>query len=292
MAEITIGTTADVSVTILAEVANAVWRTAAYDRVELEVLPTPESYADWCRVQNVHLCHSVLARDAAGAIIGLAILARRGERGWCADFGIVPEWRGQGVGHRLMQAFIEQARLAGVRSVTLEVWGENHPARRIYERAGYDATRELIALRAEAATPVAGGGEEVAVRVRRSDLSVLPHWFGQEDAQGIPIWECQLPSLLVASDTRILVSVRNGRERALLVYRPPDSFGRIVLLRMGLATDAEVTDVRALLRAAAVDTPGAYFLDGAELEGSAAHRILVALAFRELGRSLEMARSL
>jgi hypothetical protein len=48
--------------------------------------------------------------------------------------------------------------------------------------------------------------------------------------------------------------------------------------------------VAALLRAAAADTPGGYFVDGDEPQGSAAHRILVDLGFREVARGLAMMR--
>jgi ribosomal protein S18 acetylase RimI-like enzyme len=291
-AEITIGTTGDVSVAALVPAAAAAWQNASYDPVEPEVLPTVESYADRCRVHSVDLAHSVVARDATGRIIGYAMLARRGDRGWCGDFGVVPEWRGRGIGHRMMEAFLEQARLAGVRSVTLEVWSENQPARRIYERAGFRAVREFVALRAEAATLTAASGEGEEGRVRPSDASVLFDWFAAEDAQQMPTWERQLWSLVAASDTRIVVSLRDRRERALAVYRPADAFGRIMLVRIGLAADAQPTDVAALLRAASADTPGAYFLDGDEPQGSAVQHILAGLGFRELGPILEMMREL
>jgi len=290
-AEITIGTSVDAPIAALAQAAGAAWQNVPYDAVEPEVLPTAQSYADHCRVHDIDLAHSVVARDASGRIIGFAMLARRGEWGWCGDFGVVPEWRGQGIGHRMMEAFLEQARLAGVRSVALEVWGDNHPARRIYERAGFCARRELVALRADAAALAASSGEGETVRVQPSDSSVLLDWFGQEDAREMPTWERQLWSLVATSDARILVSLRDGGERALVVYRPADAFGRIMLVRIGLAADAQPTDVAALLRAAAADTPGAYFL-GDEPQGSAIHHMLVGLGFRELGPIVAMRREL
>lgn len=292
-AEITIGTAGDVSIAALAQAAGAAWQDAPYDAVEPEVLPSAESYADRCRVYSVDLAHSVVARDASGRIIGFAMLSRRGEWGWCGDFGVVPEWRGQGIGHRMMEAFLEQARLAGVRRVTLEVASDNQPARRVYERAGFRATEEFVALRAEVATLAAAGDEDVEIGVRPADSSVLPDWFGQEDARETPTWERQLWSVVVASDTRILVSLRDGGERALVIYRPAaDAFGRTWLVRIGLAADAQPTDVAALLRAAAADSGGTYLLAGDEPEGSATHRILEGLGFREVARGLAMRREL
>jgi ribosomal protein S18 acetylase RimI-like enzyme len=291
MTEITIGTTADASVATLAEAAAVAWHNVAYDRLEPEVLPTAVSFADACRVHNMDLVQSVLAHDASGRIIGFAMLGRRGDRGWCGDFGVVPEWRGQGVGHRMMEAFIEQARAAGVRRVTLEVLCDNHPARQVYERAGYRPTRELVGLRADATKLAAGSGRDAEVSVRPGDPTALTDWFGREDARELPHWERQLPSLLAASNTRLLVALRDGREKALLVHRPAESFGRIMVVRIGLADGGKAADVGALLREAAADTEGAYFLIE-EPVGSSVCDILLDLGFRELGRDFEMARAL
>jgi hypothetical protein len=149
-----------------------------------------------------------------------------------------------------------------------------------------------VALRADATELAAGSDGDAEVSVRPGDPSVLLDWFGREDAQELPIWERQVTSLLAASNLRILTSVRDGRERALLVHRSPDSFGRVIVARIGLTDDAEPADVGALLRAVAADTQATYFLDGDETVGSAGHRILLDLGFRELGRALEMAREL
>lgn len=49
----------------------------------------------------------------------------------------VPErWRNRGIGTRLMEELARQARLAGIRSLSLSVDTDN-PARRLYERIGY-----------------------------------------------------------------------------------------------------------------------------------------------------------
>ncbi|UCH86699.1 MAG: hypothetical protein JSU97_09320, partial [Dehalococcoidia bacterium] len=134
--------------------------------------------------------------------------------------------------------------------------------------------------------------EDGEIRVRPADSSVLPDWFGQEDAREVPTWERQLWSLVVASDTRILVSLRDSGERALVICRPADAFGRTWLVRIGLAADGQPTDVAALLRAAAADSGGTYLLAGDEPEGSATHRILEGLGFREVARGLAMMREL
>ncbi|MEW5991207.1 MAG: GNAT family N-acetyltransferase [Chloroflexota bacterium] len=57
-----------------------------------------------------------------------------------ADLGIVvlPEWRGQGIGDRLMQAAETWAREHGAERMILDVSAANEGARRFYERLGYE----------------------------------------------------------------------------------------------------------------------------------------------------------
>ncbi|RKE18744.1 GNAT family N-acetyltransferase [Streptomyces sp. TLI_171] len=51
--------------------------------------------------------------------------------------GVLPEARGRGIGDALLLAACEAARAAGARRLTLRVLGHNAPARRLYERNGF-----------------------------------------------------------------------------------------------------------------------------------------------------------
>ncbi len=56
--------------------------------------------------------------------------------------GVDPEWRGRGIGRRLVQSAIAIARAARRKAVSLEVvWG-NTRARRLYESLGFDSVLE------------------------------------------------------------------------------------------------------------------------------------------------------
>jgi ribosomal protein S18 acetylase RimI-like enzyme len=79
----------------------------------------------------------------AGAPVGVAMLGVRGTRGWVGGMGVVATARRGGVGRRLMQALIEQARAAGVRDLFLEVLEQNVSARALYEELGFRAIRRL-----------------------------------------------------------------------------------------------------------------------------------------------------
>jgi RimJ/RimL family protein N-acetyltransferase len=51
--------------------------------------------------------------------------------------GVLKEYRGKGVGISLLNEALNQARQAGLEKVELEVFGSNHVAIKLYERAGF-----------------------------------------------------------------------------------------------------------------------------------------------------------
>ena len=53
------------------------------------------------------------------------------------DFYVIPECRGQKIGHMILAAIEQKARDTGCCKVTLEVQQNNHSAQRIYEAAGF-----------------------------------------------------------------------------------------------------------------------------------------------------------
>ena len=53
------------------------------------------------------------------------------------DFYVIPDLRGQKIGHMILAAVEQKARATGCCKVTLEVQQNNHRARRIYEAAGF-----------------------------------------------------------------------------------------------------------------------------------------------------------
>ncbi|MGW4807242.1 N-acetyltransferase family protein [Kitasatospora sp. NPDC004272] len=52
--------------------------------------------------------------------------------------GVLPEARGRRIGEALLAAACEAARADGARRMTLRVLARNAPARRLYERAGFE----------------------------------------------------------------------------------------------------------------------------------------------------------
>jgi ribosomal protein S18 acetylase RimI-like enzyme len=58
------------------------------------------------------------------------------------SMGVVQEWRGQGVGARLLEALISSARAHNLAGISLSVNPDNY-ALRLYERVGFREVREL-----------------------------------------------------------------------------------------------------------------------------------------------------
>jgi GNAT superfamily N-acetyltransferase len=106
---------------------------------------TPETLSRRVREEQIDLRASqVLLVDNAPA--GIALIARRGARAWCAGFGVMLEHRGRGYAHLLAAAMLDVARETGVTRFSLEVLTRNERALRVYERAGLRITRRLLIL--------------------------------------------------------------------------------------------------------------------------------------------------
>lgn len=102
------------------------------------------------------LAASRVLRDG-GAAVAIALLSRRGDRGWIGGMGVAPSHRGRGLGEVVMREALAAARAVGVTRVGLEVLVQNEPAFRIYERLGFRTVRELDVWGFPAPEPAAGG---------------------------------------------------------------------------------------------------------------------------------------
>src|SRR5207244_1075347 len=85
----------------------------------------------------------VIALDESGAVAGMAMLGVRGERGWCGDAAVLPQYQNQKLGQELMRRFSDTARQMGLRSLQLEVRDDNIRARRVYEKDGFQYSRRM-----------------------------------------------------------------------------------------------------------------------------------------------------
>jgi putative acetyltransferase len=81
---------------------------------------------------------NVVAVDEHGRLIGQLDVRGRKNRAGELGMAVVPEWRGRGVGTRLMQACVDWARERGVHKLALQVWPHNEAALRLYEKFGFE----------------------------------------------------------------------------------------------------------------------------------------------------------
>ncbi|MBV9440464.1 MAG: GNAT family N-acetyltransferase [Candidatus Eremiobacteraeota bacterium] len=100
-------------------------------------------FDDHVRRNDVDLARS-LRWYAGDRLAGAALLAFRGTRAWVGAFGVVPEFRGHGLGAQFVQDTLAVARDAGAASVELEVLAHNNAAIRLYERGGFRRAGDLV----------------------------------------------------------------------------------------------------------------------------------------------------
>ena len=88
----------------------------------------------------------------ADVVVGMVSLlftvstAEGGRVAWLEDMVVHPDWRGRGIGARLLQVAISQARAAGCHRITLLTDAGNVAAQEFYGRAGF-ARSAMVPLR-------------------------------------------------------------------------------------------------------------------------------------------------
>ena len=95
---------------------------------------------------DLHLSKIVLFDDEP---IGLGLVSQQGWSSRLATMGIVPEAKYKGAGSWLLTQLLEQSQQRGDQRYVLEVFGQNDPAVKIYERAGFQVVRRLWGYQAE-----------------------------------------------------------------------------------------------------------------------------------------------
>jgi [ribosomal protein S18]-alanine N-acetyltransferase len=97
-------------------------------------------------------------------------------------FAVHPNWRRQGIGERLLLAFLDMAVDRGAREATLEVRLSNLPARRLYEKYGFrpvglrpryysDDNEDALIMTTEA---LADAGHQARIARLRAALDASP----------------------------------------------------------------------------------------------------------------------
>jgi phosphinothricin acetyltransferase len=103
-------------------------------------LRTPAERLEWLAGRGPR--HPVLVAAAGGEIVGWGSLNRFNPRpayDHVADLSVYVErdWRGRGVGRRLLSSLVETARQLGYHKMVLAAFPTNGPGMALYERMGF-----------------------------------------------------------------------------------------------------------------------------------------------------------
>lgn len=117
----------------------------AYSDYYIKIMMSPRSFENLLHRDSINWQYSVAATDG-DKVVGTALLAHRGERGWIGGVGVIPEYRQQGIGRQMMTYLIDNARLLQLQEVALEVITVNAPALHLYQTLGFEHYRRLVIL--------------------------------------------------------------------------------------------------------------------------------------------------
>lgn len=109
----------------------------AVHRIERASFPLPwPDYAFRQEIQTNRLAHYLVVRAGERAVAygGLWLMV---DEAHITTFAVLPDWRRQGIGGRLMVELMRTARDLQARLMTLEVRLSNQPARELYQRFGF-----------------------------------------------------------------------------------------------------------------------------------------------------------
>jgi GNAT superfamily N-acetyltransferase len=168
---------------------------AAYAEYFVPMHLTADSMRSVDDFYDVDLARSVMAYDRSEPV-GMALLSRRGDRGWVSGVGVLPAWRRRGVARLLMEALLDRAQEAGVRQVALEVIAQNSAARTLYAGLGFVEQRELLCWRRAADADVLPIPEERLTEAPVDEL--LAHFDGWHDQR--PCWQSEAATLRKMAD--------------------------------------------------------------------------------------------
>jgi GNAT superfamily N-acetyltransferase len=213
---------------------------------------TVQGFAARVRTEHIDLHRSVVLMTG-DAPAGEATMAIRGNRAWCGGFGILPEFRGQGLAPMLFAEFLSQARQAGTARLTLEVLTKNAPALKVYTSAGLQIQRETRLFEWLHPSPA----DAVIADWPKADVALVTENFRRLHPVA-PVWGRNLPGVILRAGLRQGVVEFDGRVMGYVLFTPSEGAARIIDLA---AVDTQTTAVllrqlqAAFTRITSIDEP-------------------------------------
>lgn len=106
--------------------------------IDAAASPRPWSEAAFAAELDRADRHYLVARSAAGGIVGFAGVAVLGDEAHVMTVAVDPTVQGRGIGAQLMAGLLDEMSRRGLTAVTLEVRRSNAAALRLYRRIGFE----------------------------------------------------------------------------------------------------------------------------------------------------------
>ncbi|HMV96133.1 MAG TPA: GNAT family N-acetyltransferase [Anaerolineales bacterium] len=207
--------------------------TAIYNQTRVDyMIPMPMNaarLAEYVRIYDVDLDHSLVAATHDGQMLGVAMLGIRKKRVWLTRLGVLPNTRRSGIGSALVGGLIEDAAKLGLDFVMLEVIKNNTPAHQLFLKYGFREIGELLVLRRSPLIPPIDPIVADAQRMDRTEALVL---VGHD--RGTQPWTNQSESLINAHEVSGLSITLVDGSRGWLVYQRE----KFLLTRFAIKTEA------------------------------------------------------
>lgn len=94
-------------------------------------------YAFTCELKDNEFSHYIVAK-VGGKIVGYGGMWLVLNEAHVTNVGVLPEYRGEGIGELIMRSLIAIARNRGAEKMTLEVRKSNYVAQNLYSKLGFE----------------------------------------------------------------------------------------------------------------------------------------------------------
>lgn len=139
---------------------------------------------------------------------------------WNGGTGIIPSYRGKGLGRQLMEGAEQVLRDRGVQIATLEALSKNEPAIRLYESVGFKIIDQLLFLEQE-------GEIEFSPETIKTERFPAFQAIGASLFNSVVPWQLD-PAITPKVGGEVLLAKRGTEVIAAVLFRKRQTFGKEV----------------------------------------------------------------